>query len=80
MRDTGGLQTLISSERLGSGEYVDTHEEKLIQGIVGRPIKTLLVDANIYYTGAYSVALFGVVDKVLYQMALICLWAMVCWI
>ena len=35
LRDSGALQSLVSKECLNAGDYVDTLEHRLIQGVFG---------------------------------------------
>ena len=47
LRDSGALQSLVSKKCLAAGDYVDTLEYRLIQGILRQPTEVPLVEVRI---------------------------------
>ena len=47
LHDSGALQSLVSKECLNAGDYVDTLEYRLIQGILGQPTEIPLVEVSV---------------------------------
>src|SRR5688572_10985214 len=63
LRDSGSLQTLVSRERVGNDEFKDTKENRLIQGVVGDPIKIPLVEIKLDSERVKGRVLYGLIDK-----------------
>src|SRR6218665_1189015 len=47
LRDSGGLQSLVSKECLNAGDYIDTLDYRLIQRILGQPTEIPLVEVSV---------------------------------
>src|SRR6218665_3873672 len=63
LRDSGALQSLVSKKCLAAGDYVDTLEYRLIQGILGQPTEVPLVEVRIESDKLSGKILCGLVDN-----------------
>src|SRR6218665_3155709 len=61
-RDSGSLQTLASKQCFSEGNYVDTSEHRLIQGIFGIPTEIPLVEIDFQNDRLQGKILCGLVD------------------
>src|SRR6218665_3161747 len=63
LRDSGALQSLVSKKCLAAGDYVDTLEYRLIQGILGQPTEVPLVEVSIESDKLSGTILCGLVEN-----------------
>src|SRR6218665_987894 len=71
LRDSGSLQTLASKQCFSEGDYVDTSEHRLIQGIFGIPTKIPLVEIGFRNVRLQGKILCGLVDSLPYGVDLL---------
>jgi len=62
LRDSEALQSLVSKECLAAGDYTDTLEHRLVQGIFGQPTEIPLVDVVIEFDKFSGKILCGLID------------------
>lgn len=63
LRDSGALQSLASSALMHPSEFKDTHEDRLIQGVVGEPVQIPLVELQVQGDLINGSILCGLVDR-----------------
>ena len=61
---SGSLQSLVSRESLRPGDFVDTGENRLIQGILGSPSEIPLVEIDLKNDQISGRFLCGLVDYI----------------
>src|SRR6218665_4016527 len=71
LRDSGSLQTLASKQCFSEGDYVDTSEHRLIQGIFGIPTEIPLVEIDFQNEKLQRKILCGLVDSLPYGVDLL---------
>ena len=71
LRDSGSLQTLASRQCFSEDDYVDTSENRLIQGIFGIPTEIPLVEIDFQNEKLQGKILCGLVDSLPYGVDLL---------
>lgn len=63
LRDSGDLQILTSKQVVKSIEFKDTNEDRLMQGVIGDPVKIPLVEIQIESDLVNGIIKCGLTEK-----------------